>query len=207
MRLDCGYRLDLLVEERLPLELKVVSQLQGIHDAQLLTYLRIGKFPLGLLINFNVATLKEGIRRRVESREWQVPPPIELGEIRGIKRFDAVSAIIVLSAIEVHRQLGPGLLASTYEECLCHELSDKGLDFLRNKKIPLLIDGEPLSMEAEVPLVVASKTPVFSACAESLTPLHTATALARLRQGGWNQGLILNFHEKTMLQGIKRVAS
>ena len=57
VRLDCGYRLDLLIEERLPLELKAVFKLQGIHDAQILTYLRIGKFPLGLLINFNVVRM------------------------------------------------------------------------------------------------------------------------------------------------------
>ena len=74
VHLDCGYRLDLLVEERLPLELKAVPQLHAIDDAQLMTYLRIGKFPLGLLINFNVAVLKEGIRLRVASREWQIPP-------------------------------------------------------------------------------------------------------------------------------------
>lgn len=204
VHLDCGYRLDLLVEKRLPLELKVVPQLHAIDDAQLMTYLRIGKFPLGLLINFNVAVLKEGIRRRVESREWQVPP-IAHGETFGYERFDADSEAVVFGAIEVHRQLGPGLLASTYEECLCYELRVKGLDYQRGKKIPLMIDGERMSIDAEVPLVVGSELPVFSICAESLTSIHTATALARLRQGGWKQGLILNFHSQTMLQGIKRV--
>ena len=206
VHLDCGYRLDLLVEERLPLKLKAVPQLHAIDDARLMTYLRIGKFPLGLLINFNVAVLKEGIRLRVESREWQIPP-IEYAAIRRIDRFGTISAAVVLGAIEVHRQLGPGLLASTYEECLCYELGVKGLEYQRNKKIPLLIDDEPLSIQAEVPLVVGSEVPVFSACADSLTPLHTATAIARLRQGGWKQGLILNFHAKTMLQGIERVVS
>ncbi len=205
VRLDCGYRLDLLVEERLPLELRVVEQLQGIHDAQLLTYLRVGKFPLGQLMNFNVAVLKEGIRRRIETRAWQIPPPIEIAQFRGMDRFDAVSASVIIGAIEVHRQLGPGLLASTYEECLCYELNRIGLNYQRAKVIPLMVDGEPLSVEAEVPLVVGNELPVFSACAESLTPLHTATAIARLRQGGWKQGLILNFHENTMIRGVKRV--
>ncbi len=67
VRLDCGYRLDLLVEERLPLELKVVSQLQGIHDAQLLTYLRLANLQAGLLINFNVPSLKLGIKRVINT--------------------------------------------------------------------------------------------------------------------------------------------
>jgi len=64
-RLDCGYRLDLLVEESVVVEIKSVDQLQPIHDAQLLTYMKLGKWPVGLLINFNVPVLKNGIRRRV----------------------------------------------------------------------------------------------------------------------------------------------
>ena len=61
--LDCGYRIDLLVENKLVIELKSVEALNDIHLAQILTYLRLGKFKLGLLINFNVSLLKNGIRR------------------------------------------------------------------------------------------------------------------------------------------------
>jgi GxxExxY protein len=204
VKLDCGYRLDLLLEERVPLELKAVSQLLPIHEAQLLTYLRIGRFPLGLLINFNVALLKEGIRRRVETREWQVPP-LDHEEFRGIAKFDHISATVVMAAIEVHRQLGPGLLVSAYEECLGYELAAKKTPFERKKKIPLLLDGETLSSQAEIPLLAGSDLPVFPLCADTLTPVHTATALARLRQGSWKQSLLLNFHAPTMLQGIKRI--
>jgi GxxExxY protein len=62
-RLDCGYRLDMLVEKKLVLELKAVDELNDIHVAQVLTYLKLGKFKLGLLINFNVSLLKKGIKR------------------------------------------------------------------------------------------------------------------------------------------------
>lgn len=63
VRLDCGYRLDFVIEDRLILELKAVTELHPIHEAQLLTYLKLDKKSLGLLINFNVPTLKQGVRR------------------------------------------------------------------------------------------------------------------------------------------------
>jgi len=63
VKLDCGYRLDLLVENKLVIELKAVDALNDVHLAQVLTYLKVGEFKLGLLINFNVALLKTGIKR------------------------------------------------------------------------------------------------------------------------------------------------
>jgi len=63
IKLECGYRLDLLVEKRIIVELKAVDALLPIHDAQLLTYLKLCKLRLGLLINFNVPILKNGIKR------------------------------------------------------------------------------------------------------------------------------------------------
>ena len=63
VKLDCGYRLDLLVENKLVIELKAVEALNDVHLAQVLTYLKVGNFKLGLLINFNVALLKNGIKR------------------------------------------------------------------------------------------------------------------------------------------------
>lgn len=63
--LDCGYRLDLLVESEVVVEIKAVSEIEPVHEAQLLTYLRLGGWKTGLLINCNVPVLKNGIRRRV----------------------------------------------------------------------------------------------------------------------------------------------
>jgi GxxExxY protein len=65
VRVDCGYRIDLLVEQKVILELKAVDRLLPIHDAQLLSYLKLSGCKLGLLINFNVKLLKDGIRRLV----------------------------------------------------------------------------------------------------------------------------------------------
>jgi GxxExxY protein len=65
IRLDCGYRLDVVVNDALILEIKAVEQLLPIHDAQILTYLRLSRHKVGLIINFNTALLKNGIRRFV----------------------------------------------------------------------------------------------------------------------------------------------
>ena len=65
LQLDCGYRLDFLIEKTVVLELKAVDGLQPIHQAQLLTYLKLGGWPIGLLINFNVPVLRKGIKRMV----------------------------------------------------------------------------------------------------------------------------------------------
>ncbi len=67
VKLDCGYRIDLLVENKLVIELKSVDALNDVHLAQVLTYLKLGNFKLGLLMNFNVARLKDGIKRVVNN--------------------------------------------------------------------------------------------------------------------------------------------
>jgi GxxExxY protein len=63
VKLDCGYRIDLLVENKVVIEIKSVEGLTDVHLAQILTYMKLGNYKLGLLINFNVALLKNGIRR------------------------------------------------------------------------------------------------------------------------------------------------
>ena len=62
IRLDCGYRVDLLIEDELIVELKSVEELKGIHEAQLLTYMKLAGIPQGFLINFNVKRLRDGLR-------------------------------------------------------------------------------------------------------------------------------------------------
>ena len=63
VHLDCGYRIDLLVEDKLVIEIKSVEALKNIHMAQTLTYMKLGDYKLGLLINFNVNMLKQGVKR------------------------------------------------------------------------------------------------------------------------------------------------
>jgi GxxExxY protein len=65
IQLDCGYRLDILIENKIVIELKSVEKILPIHDAQLLTYLKLGGWQLGMIFNFNVSLLKHGIKRKV----------------------------------------------------------------------------------------------------------------------------------------------
>ena len=66
VNLDCGYKIDLLVENTIVVELKSIKKLEDIHMAQILTYMKLGKFKIGLLINFNVSSLKDGIKRVIK---------------------------------------------------------------------------------------------------------------------------------------------
>jgi GxxExxY protein len=203
LQLDCGYRLDLLVEGRLPVELKSVERMQPIFEAQLLTYQRIGDFPLGLLLNFDVAALKDGIQRKActiprGARTEPIPASARDG-------YDALSADILESAIEVHRHLGPGLLRSAYETCLCQELRERRIPFAQRKPLTLTSDGAALRTPAELPLLVGGTVPVFCLSVGELTPLHVARLLGRLRQGDWPYGFLLNFNTPLLLDGVRRV--
>ena len=202
VKLDCGFRIDVLVEERLPLELKAVEALLPIHEAQLLTYLRLGKYPLGLLMNFDVPVLKEGVERRALTRPRSAPGRSSVDLRDG---FDALSADILHGAVEVHRELGPGLLRSAYEEALCHELTQRGVPYRRKCKVPLSFGGRTLRTSVEVPLVVSKQVPVFCLSVNRLTRLHAARLRSRLRQGNWPYGFLLNFNANTLKQGIRRI--
>ncbi len=199
--LDCGFRLDVLVENRLPLELKAVEVVLPIHDAQLLTYMRLGAHPLGLLINFEVAVLKDGVRRKVHTTRAAPSPNFD----RISDGFDELSQEILSGAIEVHRHLGPGLLRSAYEECLCHELAERKIPFTRRHLIPLVCDGQPLGQSSEVSLLVGNSVPVQCLSVAELNALHEARLLARIRQGNWPYGLLLNFNAPTLTRGIRRL--
>jgi len=70
-KIELGYRMDLLVENRVIVEVKCVEAIHPVHEAQLLSYMRLSGIPVGILINFHVAHLRDGIRRMVDGRDWQ----------------------------------------------------------------------------------------------------------------------------------------
>ena len=166
-------------------------------------YLRLGGFSLGLLLNFEVAVLKDGIRRKVHTTEW-ISSAVATLEFPS-DRFDPISSTIIGAAIEVHRQLGPGLLPKTYETCLCYELSTRRIAFQAGLQLPLIVDNESIDASARIPILVDLRIPVFPRCAPKILDIHIATATARVRPGGWPEALILNFHDQTRRQGIRRV--
>jgi GxxExxY protein len=207
IQLDCGYRRDLWVENRLVVELKSVETLLPIHDAQLLTYLRLVPCELGLLINFDVPVLKEGVRRRVWSFEHNREENTELHEAATSTKFESLSNQVLGAAVEVHRTLGPGLLRSAYEECLCYELSNRQIEFRRNKTYPARFLDVEIPDAVEIPLLVNGELPVVCMSVPKLTRLHHARLLARLRQGEWRSGLLLNFNVEALSHGIQRVVN
>ena len=207
IKLECGYRIDLWVENRLAVEIKSVETVLPIHDAQLLTYLRLTPCDLGLLINFDVPVLRQGVRRRV----WTAAAGQAVGDSpddhAGLHEFEPLSREVLAAAAEVHRELGPGLLRSTYEECLCYELAVRGIAFERKKLLPARCRDVEIPAAVEIPLLVAGELPVMCLSVLRLTPLHHATLLARLKQGDWKSGLLINFNVTGLRKGIRRVVN
>jgi GxxExxY protein len=221
VRLECGFRLDLLVCDSVGVEIKSVEVVIPVHRAQTLTYLRLGGWKLGLLLNFNVAILKEGIQRLVfgfEQEGQSVQPPIESlptseqvvhplcpANDSGDAEAERSSHEIIASAIEVHRLLGPGLLPSAYEACLCHELRLRGVPFEFKRPLALSYKGTSLTETDTVPLVVGGRVVVSPQCLSEIEPVHEAQLLSQLRLGGWRLGLLLNFGAITLAEGIRRM--
>lgn len=114
---------------------------------------------------------------------------------------------IIASAIEVHRQLGPGLLESAYEECLCHELGLQHIFFERQKALPLQYKGITLDCGYRMDVVVDNKIILELKCVDRILPVHEAQLLTYLKLTNLRVGLILNFYVPVMKDGIKRFVS
>jgi GxxExxY protein len=121
--------------------------------------------------------------------------------------LDDLTERIIGSAIEVHRALGPGLLESAYEECLCHELSLRNLPFLRQQSLPVQYKGVKLDCGYRLDLVVDGRVVVELKTVERLAGVHAVQLLTYLRLGGWPVGLLFNFHVPVLKAGIKRVVN
>jgi len=109
------------------------------------------------------------------------------------------------AAIEVHRALGPGLLESAYEECLCRELTIRNISFEHQKPLPLEYKGFKLECGYRIDLLVAGTVVVEVKAVEVLLPIHEAQLLTYLKLGGWKPGLLINFNVPVLKQGIKRL--
>jgi GxxExxY protein len=104
----------------------------------------------------------------------------------------------------VHRALGPGLLESAYEECLCHELGLRGLPFGRQVKLPVTYKGVALDCGYQLDLVVADKVVLELKAVERLAAVHEAQLLTYLRLSQIRVGLLINFNVKVLKDGIVR---
>ncbi len=112
---------------------------------------------------------------------------------------------IIGSAFEVHRFLGPGLLESTYRECLHYELRAKGFFVEKEKMLPIVYKEINLSNAYRIDLLVNNEVVLELKCVEALADVHIAQVLTYLKMGGFPLGLIFNFYTKDLKQGIKRI--
>jgi GxxExxY protein len=114
---------------------------------------------------------------------------------------------IIAAAIEVHRTLGPGLLESIYEECLCYELRNLGLAIERQKRLPLKYKALEFDCCYRMDLVVCEKVILEIKSVDIILPIHEAQLLTYLKISGIRVGLIFNFNSRFLRHGLKRLVS
>ena len=119
-------------------------------------------------------------------------------------QLNEITGMIIRSAFSVHSKLGPGVLESSYEACLCYELQKCGLRVERQVAVPLYYDNIKLDVGYRIDLLVERKVIVEIKAQESLLSVHHAQILSHLRLSGLQVGLLINFHETSLKDGIHR---
>ena len=122
-----------------------------------------------------------------------------------LEELNKLSGIILDSSIEVHRNLGPGLLESVYEVCLCKELSSRGVKFQRQVSLPVTYKGELLDADFRIDVLVNDKIIVELKAVELLLPVHKAQLLTYLKLANKKLGLLINFNVPRLIDGFVRM--
>jgi GxxExxY protein len=121
-----------------------------------------------------------------------------------MRELNEISGQVIGAAIEVHRNLGPGLLESTYETCLAHELEMRGLCTERQKTLPVIYKDIRLDDGYRIDLIVDQKVVVEIKSVDELAPVHEAQVLMYLKLSNLRLGLLINFNVPLLKQGIRR---
>jgi GxxExxY protein len=119
--------------------------------------------------------------------------------------WDELSEAVIGLAMEVHRELGPGLLESAYEECLAYELTTHKYVFRRQVALPVRYKGVRLEVGYRMDLVIENSLVIELKALERLLPIHTAQMITYLRLSGMRKGLLMNFSAGALKDGLKRV--
>jgi len=119
---------------------------------------------------------------------------------------EAIATALVDAAFIVHRELGPGLLESVYEVCLCDVLSDKGIAYERQMPLPVEFRGKRLEAGFRVDVLIERQVIAELKSAESFSKLHEAQMLTYLRLTGCRLGFLINFNVPVIKQGLRRFA-
>ncbi len=121
--------------------------------------------------------------------------------------INKLSSNIIGAAIEVHKVLGPGLLESAYEKCMCYEMGLRGLSFENQKPLPIIYKGESLDCGYRLDMIVENAIILELKSCEKIEPIHKAQLLTYLKLSGLNLGLLLNFNVPVMRDGIVRIVN
>lgn len=123
------------------------------------------------------------------------------------QRLDEITEKIIGAAISVRRVLGPGLLESAYEECLCYELNQLGVNFERQVALPVRYKDVKLDCGYRMDLVVEKSVIIEIKAVERLIPVHEAQLLSYLKLADLRVGLLINFHVPVLKSGLKRIVN
>jgi GxxExxY protein len=117
---------------------------------------------------------------------------------------DPLTEQVIGAAIEVHRVLGPGLLESVYQKCLCHELGLRGIEYQEQVELPVVYKGDKLDCNFFMDIVIPGSLVIELKAVEQLLPVHEAQLLTYLKLSGIRLGLLINFNVPLLKNGIKR---
>ena len=118
-----------------------------------------------------------------------------------------LSRLIIGAAIEVHREVGPGLIEKPYEEAMCHELHLRGLKFTRQQQVPFVYKGITLSVDLRTDLIVEDQVIVDLKAKDQVTAIDKLKVLTYLRLLNLRLGLVINFHVAMLKDGVHRVVN
>lgn len=118
-----------------------------------------------------------------------------------------ISKVVFECALKVHRNLGPGLLESAYEECMFYELKKSNLKVEKQKPLPLIYEDVNLEVGYRIDIIVEDKFIVEIKSVESLNDVHLAQILTYLRLSNCKLGLLINFNVKLLKEGVRRVVN
>ena len=119
------------------------------------------------------------------------------------KNFSELSNLVIGSALEVHKTLGPGLLESTYQECMAYELKMRGISFQAEHPLPVQYKGIQLDCGYRVDLLVENEIIVELKSVEALKGIHEAQLLTYMRLAGIKQGFLINFNVRLLKEGLR----
>lgn len=121
------------------------------------------------------------------------------------ERVEQLSHLVIGAALKVHKELGPGLIESVYERCLCYELQKVGLVYERQMAVPVVYDGMKLDADLRLDIWVEKSLVIEVKAVEATLPIHQAQLMTYLKLTGNRLGLLINFNVPLLKNGIKRV--